>query len=158
MNRCYVSWINNSRKIIFIYFACAIIYKLIIVQKGFLIASSLAGLTAIIFGAFGAHGLKPLIRPEDLSMWDKGVQYQIYHALAMFVCYLFLRKEPSTYIRNAGICFLLGIICFSGSLYLLATRDLTNIPTFIIGPITPIGGFFFIAGWSFVFIQAVKTE
>jgi uncharacterized membrane protein YgdD (TMEM256/DUF423 family) len=128
------------------------------VQKAFLIAGSLSGLTAVMLGAFGAHGLKLLIRPEDLSIWGKGVQYQMYHALALLLCYLFMRDRPAKYIRNAGICFLLGIICFSGSLYLLATRELTHIPTFIVGPITPIGGLFFIAGWAFICLQAVKTE
>ena len=127
-------------------------------QKAFLIAASLAGLTAVALGAFGAHGLKHLVTIEDLNMWEKGVQYQIYHALALFMCYLFLRKEASTSIRNAGFCFILGILCFSGSLYLLATRDLTHIPVIILGPITPIGGLFFIAGWVMVFIEAVRKE
>lgn len=125
-------------------------------QKVFLVSTALAGLTAVVLGAFGAHGLKPLLTPEDLSMWDKGVQYQIYHALALFMCYLYLRKEPSSFIRNAALCFLFGIICFSGSLYLLATRNLTHIPTMVVGPVTPIGGFFFIAGWSLVLVQALK--
>jgi uncharacterized membrane protein YgdD (TMEM256/DUF423 family) len=128
------------------------------VQKVFLVAAALAGLLAVTLGAFGAHSLRPLITSDQLSMWDKGVQYQIYHALAMFMCYLYLRKESSVYIRNAGLCFMCGIVCFSGSLYLLATRDLTHIPTVIVGPITPIGGFFFIAGWVFVLVQALKTE
>jgi uncharacterized membrane protein YgdD (TMEM256/DUF423 family) len=128
------------------------------VQKIFLIGSSFAGLTAVILGAFGAHALKPLIPADQLTIWEKGVQYQIYHALALFMCFLFLRKGPAPYIRNAAICFLLGIICFSGSLYLLATRSLTGIPGIVLGPITPIGGFFFIAGWSLVFAQALKKE
>jgi uncharacterized membrane protein YgdD (TMEM256/DUF423 family) len=128
------------------------------VQKAFLIAAALAGLTAVIFGAFGAHSLRPNISADQLHAWETGVQYQIYHALALFMCYLYLRKEASTYIRNAAICFLLGIVCFSGSLYLLATKDFTGIPGIIIGPITPIGGFFFIAGWSMVLIQALKKE
>ena len=140
------------------YFDYSIIYKPFVVQKVFLIASSLAGLTGVMLGAFGAHGLKPLISPENIIIWEKGVQYQLYHAIALFMCYLFLRKEPSTYIRNAGVCFLVGIICFSGSIYLLATRDITGISTFIVGPVTPIGGFFFIAGWGLIFIQAIKSE
>ncbi|HWB63617.1 MAG TPA: DUF423 domain-containing protein [Chitinophagales bacterium] len=123
-----------------------------------LIATALAGMLAVIFGAFGAHGLKPLLTPYQISIWEKGVQYQIYHALALFMCYLYLRKEYSVYIRNAAICFVLGILCFSGSLYLLATIDLTHLPVVVIGPITPIGGFFFIAGWSMVLIQAIKKE
>lgn len=128
------------------------------VQKAFLIAAALGGLTAVAFGAFGAHGLKKLISPEYITMWEKGVQYQVYHSLSLFMCYFFLRREESTLIRNAGICFILGILCFSGSLYLLATRELTHIPTLVLGPVTPIGGFFFIAGWGLVLVQAIKKE
>ena len=127
-------------------------------QKGFLIAASLAGLTAVILGAFGAHALKPLIDVYQQNIWDKGVQYQIYHALAIFACSMYLKGESSVLIRNAGICFILGIFCFSGSLYLLATRDLTHIPAIVLGPVTPIGGFFFIAGWSLILIQALKKN
>ena len=127
-------------------------------QKAFLVAAALAGLTAVMFGAFGAHGLKPHINPDQLHAWETGVQYQIYHALALFMCFLYLRKEQSVTIRNAGICFMLGILCFSGSLYLLATKELTGIPGIVLGPVTPIGGFFFIAGWSLVLVQALKGE
>ena len=127
-------------------------------QKIFLIAAALAGLLAVMFGAFGAHALRALLNVDQLNIWEKGVQYQIYHALALFACSMYLRHETSTLIRNAGICFILGIICFSGSLYLLATRELTHIPAIILGPVTPIGGFFFIAGWSFVLLQALKKE
>ncbi len=127
-------------------------------QKTFLVTTALMGLTAVILGAFGAHSLRPLITPENIAIWEKAVQYQQYHALALFMCYLYLRKEQSVYVRNAGICFILGILCFSGSLYLLATRNLTNIPTLIIGPVTPIGGFFFIAGWCLILVQALKKD
>jgi uncharacterized membrane protein YgdD (TMEM256/DUF423 family) len=127
-------------------------------QKTFLVTTALMGLTAVILGAFGAHSLRPLITPENIDIWEKGVQYQQYHALALFLCYLYLRKEQSVYVRNAGICFILGIICFSGSLYLFATRNITNISSIIIGPITPIGGFFFIAGWCLILVQALKRD
>jgi len=127
-------------------------------QRIFLIVAALAGLTAVALGAFGAHGLRSLLTPEQLVIWEKGVQYQIYHALALFICSIYLRKEFSLPIRNAAICFIVGILCFSGSLYLLATRELTGISPVIIGPITPIGGFFFIAGWGLVLIQALKRN
>lgn len=127
-------------------------------KKTFLIAAALAGLTAVILGAFGAHGLRPLISPEHLSLWEKGVQYQIYHALAIFLCYLFLKRDYTLLIRNAAICFAMGILFFSGSLYLLATRELTGIPAILLGPITPVGGFFFIIGWGLIFVQALKEE
>lgn len=121
-------------------------------------SAALAGMTAVAFGAFGAHGLKNLVTADKIVLWEKGVQYQIYHSLALFMCYLYLRKESSKTIRNAGWCFLAGIICFSGSLYLLATIQLTGIPVAIIGPITPIGGFFLIAGWGLVLIKALKQS
>ena len=127
-------------------------------QKGFLIAASLAGLTAVVLGAFGAHALRPLLDTYQQTIWDKGVQYQIYHALAIFACSMYLKNEYSVLIRNAGVCFILGILCFSGSLYLLATRELTNIPAIVVGPVTPVGGFFFIAGWGLILVQAVKKN
>lgn len=127
-------------------------------QKTFLIITALSGITAVTLGAFGAHGLKPLLTPDQLNMWEKGVQYQIYHTLAIFMCHLFLRKEYVALIRNAAICFALGILMFSGSLYLLATRELTHIPGIVLGPITPFGGFFFILGWGLVLVQALKSE
>ena len=123
-----------------------------------MIAASLAGLVAVILGAFGAHALRPLLETYQQNIWDKGVQYQIYHALAIFACSMYLKGEYSVLVRNAGICFILGILCFSGSLYLLATRDLTHIPAILLGPVTPIGGFFFIAGWGVILVEAVKKN
>lgn len=124
----------------------------------FLVIAALSGLISVMLGAFGAHGLKPLLSPDYLSMWEKGVQYQVYHTLAIFICYLFLKKEYSSLIRNAAICFSLGILCFSGSLYLLSTRELTGIAAVALGPVTPIGGFFFIAGWGLVLVQAIRRN
>lgn len=122
------------------------------------IAAAAFGLSAVILGAFGAHALQPYLNDYAQSIWDKGVQYQFYHALAILTCTLYVRHENSTTIRNAAICFVIGIICFSGSLFLLATRDLTNIPAFALGPVTPIGGFFFIAGWGLILINALKSD
>ena len=127
-------------------------------QKKFLIVAATAGLTAVILGAFGAHALRALLDTYQQNIWDKGVQYQIYHALAIFACAMYLRNEPSALIRNAAVCFSLGIVCFSGSLYLLATHQLTQIPVIILGPVTPVGGLLFIAGWGFVLLQAIKSE
>lgn len=127
-------------------------------QKTLLLLIGLFGLLAVALGAFGAHGLENKIDEKHLHMWEKGVQYQIYHVLAAFMCYLYLRREYSVMVRNAAFCFLLGILCFSGSLYLLATRELTGLAGSFLGPITPIGGFFFIAGWGFVLANALTTQ
>ena len=127
-------------------------------RKSILVLASFFGLIAVAFGAFGAHGLKKLISPEYITMWEKGVQYQFYHTLALIVCAIYLKTEDSKLIRNAAYCFVLGILFFSGSLYLLATRELTGIPTVILGPITPIGGFFFIVGWGLILVNALKKD
>ncbi|MBS1612292.1 MAG: DUF423 domain-containing protein [Bacteroidetes bacterium] len=129
-------------------------------QKTLLVITALSGILAVTLGAFGAHGLEQYFStyPKGLHMWEKAVQYQVYHTLAIFMCYLFVRKENVNFIRNAGLCFALGILFFSGSLYLLATHPLTGIPTSVIGPITPIGGFFFIIGWGLVLVQALKNN
>lgn len=127
-------------------------------RKSILVLASFFGLIAVAFGAFGAHGLKKLISPEYITMWEKGVQYQFYHTLALIVCAIYLKTEDSKLIRNAAYCFVLGILFFSGSLYLLATRELTGMPTVILGPITPVGGFFFIVGWGLILVNALKKD
>lgn len=119
-------------------------------------AATLAGATAVMLGAFGAHALKEILTTHQLSIWEKGVQYQMYHALVLLGCYLYLKNEPAKLVRNAAICFITGIICFSGSLYLLATNEYLHIPSVVLGPVTPIGGLFFISGWVLLFFQAVK--
>ena len=127
-------------------------------QKGILFAASLAGLLAVIFGAFGAHALRAMLSPGQLSIWEKGVQYQMYHALALFACAVYLRTHASSLLSKAAICFVAGILCFSGSLYLLATSEITGISTSIIGPVTPIGGLFFIAGWALILSESLWKE
>ena len=133
-------------------------YKLYSVQKGILTAASIAGLLAVVFGAFGAHSLRAVLSVEQLAIWEKSVQYQMYHALALFACAIYLQLDFSSLVQKAAVCFIVGIFCFSGSLYLLATHELTKIPTIIIGPVTPIGGLFFIAGWIFIALIGVKKE
>lgn len=127
-------------------------------KKSILIAAAFFGLIAVAFGAFGAHGLKKIVSPEYIVMWEKGVQYQFYHALALMVCALYLKTEYTKLVLNAAYCFIFGILFFSGSLYLLATRELTGVPTVILGPITPIGGFFFIVGWGLILVHALKKD
>ncbi len=102
------------------------------------------GAIAVILGAFGAHGLKPYLSPDELNRWEKGVQYQFFHLPAL---YLASRLSNPKGKSIATTLFLLGILFFSGSLYLLACMRYIWIPVNIIGPITPIGGLMFIAGW-----------
>lgn len=122
------------------------------------IIAALGGLTAVVLGAFGAHALKPYLNVDQLNMWEKGVQYQFYHAITILICFGILKREPSTIIRNASFCFALGIICFSGSLYLLSTRHLTGLPSWFLGPVTPIGGLFFIVGWAHILGSVLRKD
>ena len=125
-------------------------------SKKILITASLFGAIAVILGAFGAHGLKNLISQDALAIWSKGVEYQFYHAFAL----LFLSQlTESKWTRLAYGFFTFGIIFFSFSLYLLATRTVTEI-SFInyIGPITPIGGLLLIIGWGMLLLSALKRK
>lgn len=125
-------------------------------NKKILITASLFGAVAVVLGAFGAHGLKNLISADALTIWAKGVEYQFYHTFAL----LFLSQmKESKWTNMAYRFFSFGILFFSGSLYLLATRSVTEI-SFVnyIGPITPIGGLLFIIGWAMLLLSALKTK
>lgn len=125
-------------------------------NKKILITASLFGAVAVVLGAFGAHSLKNLISAEALTIWAKGVEYQFYHTFAL----LFLSQmKESKWTNMAYRFFSFGILFFSGSLYLLATRSVTEI-SFVnyIGPITPIGGLLFIIGWAMLLLSALKTK
>jgi uncharacterized membrane protein YgdD (TMEM256/DUF423 family) len=113
----------------------------------------LLGAIAVSFGALGAHFLKSkiesgLITADQINGFDTGVKYHMYHVLAMLIVFLFAKNNPSKYLNWAFNSFLLGIIFFSGSLYFLSTRHLLQADWLrFLGPITPIGGLFFIIGW-----------
>ncbi len=102
---------------------------------------------AVALGAFGAHGLKNRLSAEMLSVFETGVRYQAYHALALFVVAWLASVAASSYVRFAGASFLLGILLFSGSLYVLS---ITSLKWW--GMITPVGGLFFLLGWFFLFL------
>ena len=117
------------------------------------------GAIAVALGAFGAHGLKKIVPTETVQTFQTGVQYQMYHALALLLTGLLYEKCYPKFTRIAGILFIIGIILFSGSLYLLtagkaaATASLDKA-----GIITPLGGVAFIAGWLFLFLAAMKKS
>jgi len=115
--------------------------------KLIMLISAISGGLSVILGAFAAHGLKKRLKPEMQAVFKTGVDYQFYHSFALALIGLSLIAqgiEQSTYLTWAFICFGIGIVFFSGSLYLLA---LTQKKVF--GPITPLGGLFFILGWLF---------
>ncbi len=121
--------------------------------KNLLLAGSIAGLFAVILGAFGAHGLEKILNTKMLNTYQTGVEYQFYHSFALIAAGLLAHLWSNIRLfRIAGIFFLLGIIIFSGSLYLYT---FTGIKTF--GMITPIGGLSFIIGWILLIVGITKT-
>lgn len=116
--------------------------------KHFLLIAGLSGLLAVILGAFGAHGLKGKITPELLAAFQTGVQYQFYHTLALFLVALVLFRFPDVSLFHwVGYAFVVGMVLFSGSLYAMAFGG----PRWL-GPITPLGGLCFMAGWLMMVI------
>lgn len=112
--------------------------------KGFLVLSSALGFLSVALGAFAAHGLKSRLDSYYLEVFQTGVHYQFFHALALGgVAMLMLLKGPLPMFRSAGYCFLFGVCVFSGSLYALALSKVK-----ILGAITPIGGLAFLLGWG----------
>lgn len=111
-----------------------------------------SGLLAVLLGAFAAHGLKGRLNPELLNAFQTGVSYQMSHTLALLAVLLVLPAvaEPKWLLWSAA-GFVLGIICFSGSLYMLA---LTGVKWF--GPVTPLGGLLLMAGWGCLLVAAWK--
>lgn len=127
-------------------------------NKRIIIIASLFGMLAVILGAFGAHSLKSLLTPSDLAVWKTAVEYQFYHTFALLFLSTFSRFK-SRVINLTSWFFILGIILFSGSLYVIAAKDLLNIKEItLLGPLTPIGGLFFIMGWISLIIAALKNK
>lgn len=106
---------------------------------------ALAMAFGVALGAFGAHGLRARLTPDLLAVYETGVRYHLVHGLAIFVAAWLAGEDTTRTARLAGILFVVGILLFSGSLYLLA---LTGIRTF--GAVTPIGGLAWIAAWVMV--------
>lgn len=121
-------------------------------NKKILSTATILGMIAIILGAFGAHALKKVLSVEQLVTFETGVRYQMYHAL--FLLFIGLMKNISLKAKKT-IYFLVvfGILLFSGSIYLLATNDLTSFDFKVIGFITPIGGLLLIVAWVVLFIN-----
>lgn len=126
-------------------------------NKTIFITASILGALSILIGAFAAHGLKELISIESQSTFETGVRYQMYHAILL----LFIGHTNCITPRFKKIIFFLivfGILCFSGSIYGLATNDLTIFNFKTIGFITPLGGFLFITAWILLIVNFVKNK
>lgn len=128
-------------------------------HKKFVTTGAALGALAAALGAFGAHGLKEIVDAETVQTFQTGVQYQMFHSLALLLTGLLYEKCSRKMTRIAGILFITGIILFSGSLYLLvAGRTGGSNSLDRAGIITPLGGVSFIAGWVFLFLATMKKN
>ncbi|EJM85666.1 DUF423 domain-containing protein [Pseudomonas sp. GM60] len=110
--------------------------------RGFLMLAAFFGFTGVALGAFAAHGLKSRLTPEYLTIFHTGVTYQLVHTLALLGVALLATQIPGRLITWAGASFAIGILLFSGSLYVLTTTGIGKL-----GIITPFGGLAFLIGW-----------
>jgi uncharacterized membrane protein YgdD (TMEM256/DUF423 family) len=111
-------------------------------ERFFFLSGAVAALIAVALGAFGAHSLRTKLSPEMLAIFEVGVRYQMYHALALLAVAWACTRWPGTAVNASGWLFVAGTVLFSGSLYALS---LTGIRW--LGAITPVGGIAFLAGW-----------
>jgi uncharacterized membrane protein YgdD (TMEM256/DUF423 family) len=120
------------------------------VERLFLLLGSLLGGLAVALGAFGAHTLESRLTPERLANFETAARYQMTHALALLAVALWLRARPDVPLLNgAGWLFVVGIVLFCGSLYLLSVTGMRWL-----GAVAPLGGIAFIAGWGCLFLAA----
>jgi len=106
--------------------------------------AALSGLLAVVFGAFGAHALRSRLDAYAMGIFETAVQYQFFHSLALLgVGILMLQLPPTALLRSSALLFGIGILVFSGSLYLLSFTGLRWL-----GAVTPLGGLAFIGGWA----------
>jgi len=120
-------------------------------KEQILLAGAVFMALGVLFGAFGAHALKPNLSPEMLAVYKTAVEYQFYHALGLLIIGLIGFRIESKWLNWSGILLVSGIILFSGSLYALSITGIK-----VLGVITPVGGLAFVAGWVCLAIALLK--
>lgn len=120
-------------------------------MKLFMIIGIVNGFLAVALGAFGAHGLEGKVSESMLGIWEKAVTYQMFHTVALLITGVLIAKIQSNSIFWAGWLFFIGILLFSGSLYLYSTTGIKSLAM-----ITPFGGLTFLAGWILLGYAVVK--
>lgn len=120
---------------------------------GWQFLAAMLGFLAVAAGAFGAHALRTRLSPGDLDIFETAARYQMYHALALWLAATLSRKRRSAPLRGACVAFAVGVLVFSGSLYLLV---FTGVRQF--GAITPLGGVALLLGWALVAADALRRR
>ena len=126
-------------------------------KKKLLSTAAILGMIAIILGAFGAHALKKVLSVEQLVTFETGVRYQMYHALFLLLIGMLDNITEKTK-KTIYYLVVLGVILFSGSIYLLATNDLTSFDFKTIGFLTPIGGLLLIVAWGVLLVSSLNKK
>ena len=122
----------------------------------YMIIGTASLLLAVCFGAMGAHALKPILSAEQLQSFETGIRYQFIHGIVILFLSTLNNYFSEKYIKQASLLFILGILFFSFSIYLLNLREFLNMPGLkLLGPVTPVGGLLFISGWLLLFIQLI---
>lgn len=122
-------------------------------NRNFLSVAALLGALSVALGAFAAHKLRNITSPETVAIFETGVRYQFYHVFALLLVGFLSDKVNNRWMIWAGNCFIMGIIFFCGSLYVLTALTIAeSTHRTLAGIATPIGGVFFIAGWIFLYV------
>ena len=118
-----------------------------------IVTGATLAMLAVIIGAFAAHGLKQMLDPHDLAIFETAARYQMYHAIALLIVGILasMPQFSTRWLKLAAIGFVLGIVLFSGSLYLLALSGIRWL-----GAITPLGGVAFIFGWLLLIVAGLR--
>ena len=128
-------------------------------NKRFIQIAALSGAFSVILGAFGAHGLKKILEPADLAIFEVAVRYQFYHVFALLLVGILYKEYPGKLLNYAGNFFIAGVCLFSGSLYLLIFLQANNISwASKAGAITPLGGVCLIIGWILMALSIAKKK
>lgn len=126
-------------------------------KRKIVLTGAFLGVVAIILGAFGAHLLKKWLSVEQLNTFEVGVRYQMYHAFFLF--FLSTRKEiVEKTLKTIYSLAVAGVLLFSGSIYLLVTKEYTVFDSKIIVFATPVGGFLLILAWLVLFVAILKKK
>lgn len=126
-------------------------------DKKILFTAGILGMTAILFGAFGAHALKEVLTQEQLNTFETGVKYQMYHSL--FLVFLGMNQSIVEKVKKQIFVLIsLGTLLFSFSIYLLATMPVSGVNFKPFGIVTPIGGLLLILGWLFFSLQFLNRK
>ncbi|HWR94883.1 MAG TPA: DUF423 domain-containing protein [Flavobacterium sp.] len=126
-------------------------------DRKIILVAAIMGMTAIIFGAFGAHGLKELLTEQKLATFETGVKYQMYHALFL-LCLGNMTGISEKAKKNILYLVSIGVLFFSVSIYLLSTGELIGIDFKKLGIVTPIGGLLLIAAWIILFVKFLNKK